>query len=297
MNTSEDSAQHYHRAVAATKQGDIDIAIAELDLCLCSNPPITSSMIAWFDLNTVIVRKFDFPHREGSTISDEEFMWQHRAEKCLKNVISIYEDTISHTAKAAAYRNLYERAKDRLARTSGFGEIMLDAGGTLSLRSTEVFFRVTLPPLKCLAEQERKRRKEERLVYERTAPLRGGYRMQDVVRYLVRGLEFASENQKVPATEFLTKVVENLDESDPEHRKLLETAHFRLAALHSDLDNSEEAVKHAEWVLRNAPPANEALRMMLETILKMYGRNIHVAWKRPNIAPRNDPASTSGSMS
>lgn len=271
MSTAEGSGQHYQRAAAAMKNGDVDTAITELDLYLCSDPRSASSMIAWFNLNTVIVQKFQFPNREGPKLSDEEFLWQRRAEKCLENVIEIYEGTVSHSPEASAYLDLYNKSKDRLARTRGFGELIRDADGKSALRGTEVFFRVTLPSLKCLANYEKKIADDERRVFENNAPLKGGLRMQDVARYFIHGLKFADENNKLPAAQFLTRVVENLDEADPTTRKLLETAHFRLAALQSDLDNPSAAVRHAKWVLSNAPPGDMALRMMLETIVKMSG--------------------------
>jgi len=289
----EESAQHYQRAAAAMKDGDADLAIKEFDLYLCSNPPPDSSMIAWFNLNTAIVQKFDFPNREETELSDEEFLWQRRAEKCLENVIHTYETIVSQTEKGSAYQQLYQRAKDRLKRTAGFGELVCDAAGNLDLRSTEVIFRVTLPPLNCLAGYEKKAIENERRIFENNSPLKGGKRMQDVVSYFVHGLKFAEQNRKLPAAQFLTKVVENLDGSDAHNRKVLETAHFRLAVLESDLGNGETSVKHAQWILKNAPPDNEIYLMMMNTILELNGHSRDVVIsKRSKVG--SAPAASSG---
>lgn len=162
-NSGNDVAsQHLDRALAARDAGDFDTAIAELDACLCANPAPHTAMFAWFELGGAIVFKFDFPHRSGTSISDEEFMWHSRAGICTRNAVEIYEKTISHTNLASKYQKMYEIAKGRANQMMTYGGAKKDAAGNIVLRGLDVFYQVVLPPLPCLAEQERERAEQVR---------------------------------------------------------------------------------------------------------------------------------------
>lgn len=101
-----------------------------------------------------------------------------------------------------------------------------------------------------------------------------------------RGMELANEGQKAEAYEMLTRACTNLDESNPDHRKILGIVRTRLAALCNDLDRSTEAADHAEWVLKNTSPDvpgmnDETTRMMLQVLLHMAGRDPMMGREKP----------------
>src|SRR5437660_277574 len=82
---------HYERAMNALDY-DLDIAIQELDACLCANPEPLLEMEAYYNLSAAIWEKFHFNERKGATIADDEYLWVRGCNICLRRALKIYEN-------------------------------------------------------------------------------------------------------------------------------------------------------------------------------------------------------------
>jgi hypothetical protein len=90
---------------------------------------------------------------------------------------------------------------------------------------------------------------------------------------IAHGLDLAKKGKKEEAYVVLKAVSDNLPESHPANREALGIIRFRLVALCNDTGRRSESADYAEWVLKNAPPKDEMMRMILETALRFDGRD------------------------
>src|ERR1051325_9130679 len=97
--------------------------------------------------------------------------------------------------------------------------------------------------------------------------------MPDIMEQAIaHGLALAKQGKKEEAYKVLKAVSDNLPESHPANREALGIIRTRLAALCNDTGRESESVDYAEWVLKNAPPDDEMIRMMLQMKLHTAGR-------------------------
>ena len=97
--------------------------------------------------------------------------------------------------------------------------------------------------------------------------------MPDIMEEAIaHGLDLAKQGKKEEAYVVLKAVSDNLPESHPANREALGVIRTSLAALCNDTGRESESVDYAEWVLKNAPPDDEMIRMMLQMKLHMAGR-------------------------
>ncbi|MEK6287226.1 MAG: hypothetical protein AABO57_15910 [Acidobacteriota bacterium] len=118
--------------------------------------------------------------------------------------------------------------------------------------------------------------------------------MQDVIlpEMIEFAFDLARQGQKAEAVEMLTSVLRKLDEANPDHKVMLAKVHNRLATLCSDTRDKQEAADHAEWVLKNAPPIDETMQMVMELILEQAGRNAPTI-SQPSASPPQSSATFS----
>jgi hypothetical protein len=93
--------------------------------------------------------------------------------------------------------------------------------------------------------------------------------MEEIIAH---GFDLAKKGKKEEAYKVLKAVSDNLPEDHPANREALGVIRTRLAALCNDTDRESESVNYAEWVLKNAPPEDEMIRMMLQMKLHTAGR-------------------------
>lgn len=150
---SDSPAREYlNRAITARKHGNYDLAILDLDICLCSTPEPSIAIIAWYELSGVIAFKFNFLDRNANAVTVEEYVWHLRVSKCLRNVIDIYEKVLAHATATSEgyYRKIYEQVKGRFSDSSGAFLTYFDEDGVLHEHSFSEIEKVDLSPLLCL---------------------------------------------------------------------------------------------------------------------------------------------------
>ncbi len=97
--------------------------------------------------------------------------------------------------------------------------------------------------------------------------------MSDIMEQAIaHGLSLAKQGKKEEAYVVLKAVSDNLPESHPANRQALGVIRTRLTAICNDTGRETESVEYADWVLKNAPPDDEMIRMMLQMKLHMAGR-------------------------
>jgi hypothetical protein len=116
---------------------------------------------AYFELAAVILLKFDLLNK--NSLSDEEFMWFGRAQECAKREVEIYNKFISSTNLAKDYLDIYQKAKKLVA--TEFWHLTYEKNGKTHTRNQEIFWEIILPPIRCLAEKEAKKREETKRVW------------------------------------------------------------------------------------------------------------------------------------
>jgi hypothetical protein len=94
--------------------------------------------------------------------------------------------------------------------------------------------------------------------------------MEEIIAH---GFDLAKKGKKEEAYVVLKAVSDNLPESHPANREALGIIRTRLVALCNDTGRQSESADYAEWVLKNAPPDDEMMRMILQTALQMAGRD------------------------
>ena len=98
--------------------------------------------------------------------------------------------------------------------------------------------------------------------------------MPDIMEQAIaHGFDLAKKGKKEEAYVVLKAVSDNLPESHPANREALGIIRTRLVALCNDTGRQSESADYAEWVLKNAPPDDEMMRMILQTALHMAGRD------------------------
>ena len=163
MNGQQIALDHYNRSARARRADDFDVAIAELDACLCSHPHPLLEALAWFNLGEIVFLNFDFANRHSSTLSDDEYYWSIRAGeanlraieamgRCSQTGVSGSEAMVRDAQKA------YEKAQT-LDRFFASYDPYIVRNGRREYRPDIVFRNVTMSPLRCLAEFEENARK------------------------------------------------------------------------------------------------------------------------------------------
>lgn len=102
--------------------------------------------------------------------------------------------------------------------------------------------------------------------------------MEEIIAH---GFDLAKKGKKKEAYGVLKAVSDNLPEDHPANREALGVIRTRLFALSNDIGRPKsETADYAEWVLKNAPPDDEMIRMMLQTALQMAGRDPMIGQKK-----------------
>lgn len=101
--------------------------------------------------------------------------------------------------------------------------------------------------------------------------------MEEIIAH---GFDLAKKGKKKEAYGVLKAVSDNLPESHPANREALGVIRTRLVALCNDIGLQSESADYAEWVLKNAPPDDEMIRMMLQTALQMARRDPMIGQKK-----------------
>lgn len=163
MNNQPDVAlEHYNGAARARGGEDFDGAVAELDACLCANPHPLLEVLAWYNLGEIIFLNFDFGNRHSSSISDEEYYWRCRAEECIQRSIKTYDRCLKMPISAnerivSDCHAAYEKAKALRKFFSSYGPVAYRYG-EYQMRSDIVLRSISLPPIRCLADWEGRRK-------------------------------------------------------------------------------------------------------------------------------------------
>ena len=168
--------QHYNRGNELLDSDRLDLAIAEYDACLCASPSPYVEMLAWFQLCTGISRKFDWANRDPDLFSYEDIAWGTRAGSCVARTIKIYEQTVVNATPTnegeADLAKMCVRAHD-LARHQSRYFIGMGLSKMVANKAAYDQALMALPPLECLAREEKARSVEQQQSAQ-TTPKKSG---------------------------------------------------------------------------------------------------------------------------
>ena len=114
---------HYNQGVLAGEKQIYDRAIQEFDMALKYDPLPDLKMCIYLNYAISIWLKNNFPNRDGSTISDEEYEEVKRILSFYKEVMSIYEGLDEKTVLKSGLpiKQVYDQAKNNYNAAVPYG--------------------------------------------------------------------------------------------------------------------------------------------------------------------------------
>lgn len=175
------ASEHLNYAVQAIGAKDYDLAMTELDECLCLNPEPRLSFLAWNNLGFSITEKISLYKRDEERLYPDDWVWVGRALICYQSAVKIFEQSeaiiisqIDYSARAK-YDNSFQTCKQQENRLTGIVSLFYSReilSKSAQTRTDGVAAREkalqTLPIIKCL-DKEEKRKMENYRVSTQTA--------------------------------------------------------------------------------------------------------------------------------
>jgi hypothetical protein len=138
------SASDYYKRAQGTK--NLDVAIQELDACLCSNPSLRLAVIAYYNIAAAIWERFRFNQRKGDDVPDNEYIWVNGCNVCGRRALKIYDQMSKEQRLDATIVELHEALNQLVSRSGTYGLFVYEYG------QREYRQVHGLPPLRCLRE-------------------------------------------------------------------------------------------------------------------------------------------------